>query len=486
MLKEFSRTRIITTVLLAAILACGGHTSCSRFSQEDSMPTSCTTVQDVLSEHHEYLPLSLPENPPNIIILLVDALRPDHLGCYSYHRDTSPFIDKLAQEGTLFTNAFVHSTMTHPSTSCLFTGTIPPVNAVHEWADASAPGMVEADKLQKRSVTIAELLKKKGYSTAAFLANWHITPEVGYKQGFNVYKNMSGASASTLNQMAAYWITSLRKRPFFCYIHYMDVHMPYKAPPPYNLIYPPVKGRAPTRNLLSPAPITESNFLYTIGQYDGEIHYLDDQLRIFFSILNERGLLENTLVVLLADHGEEFLDHGGIGHALSLYDELLHVPLIFWYPGVIPAGVTREEMVMQSDILPTLASLVKVNWDELPVYGTSLFYPASSPESKDYEDDRILYAEVITYKTHNLIKAVRTCEDKLILTITNGHIFEREYYDLSSDPGEKNSLYSPNDPHTRLLEKLIYQIGRQKGISSKRVPLDEKHINELKSLGYLE
>ncbi len=474
--------RFFSITLVASILTGLAASGCDKYFKQKH--PSCLSVQEVLSRHPEYLPSKQPENPPNIIILLVDALRPDHLGCYGYDRPTSFFMDSLSRGGTLFSNAFVHSTMTHSSTACLFTGTIPPANGVHEWADASAPDMKTADKLQDQSVTIAEMLKRRGYHTAAFLANWHITPQVGYKQGFDEYKNKKNVRAGILNKMAVKWMESHTDKPFFCYIHYMDVHMPYKPPAPYNLIYIPDKGLVPGNNMPSPAVLKEKNLPYVIGQYDGQIHYLDDQLRIFWEMMRNRGLLENTLVVLTADHGEELMDHDGFGHAISLYDELLHVPLVFWFPGVIPAGVVREEMVMQTDIFPTLASFAGASCEGLPLYGTGLFSAADGSNSFKSGDLRILYAEVITYKNHVNIKALRTCEEKLIISKSRVHQPEKRYFDLINDPGEKINIYSPVYPRLDSLEALLSEL--EKGIPGEKVELDAEHIKELESLGYLE
>ncbi len=459
---------------------------CRPKSGNDSLPAGCATVEQVLSKHPEYLAKKKPGPPPNIIILLVDALRPDHLSCYNYHRPTSPFIDRLASEGTRFTNAFVHSTHTMPSTACLFTGAVPPLNGLRSYGKIlDESGKLVSDRLSPQVATLAELLRGAGYRTAGFIANGLLREDLGFKRGFDVYQTSKGGRAEKLNADALAWLESPDAGPFFCYMHYWDVHSPYRPPEPYSSRYGPQEGELVIDNGIPKEPVSEQDLLFNIGQYDGTINFIDDELSKFWGMLEERALLDNTLVVILADHGEEFMEHGGFGHGTSLYDEVVHIPLIFWYPGVIPPGVVRNEMVSHSDIFPTLASFAGAPVKGLTLSGFDLF-SVGSP-SRDSEKRRLHYSDLIVYKPKEDLKSIRTCTGKLIVTAEGDGLVRREYYDLLSDPGERNDIYSKWSLRIRRLDSELEEASSMKTpINGGSVTLDEEAVKELRALGYIE
>jgi arylsulfatase A-like enzyme len=328
--------------------------------------------------------VSDPAQRPNVLVFLVDALRADHLGCYGHSRDTSPAIDALSREAALFETALSPASWTKPSIPSLFTGLYPIQHGVFTGNTKDSAERITSDILKDEHTTMAEVFRGAGYSTGAFVHNAQISSFMGFNQGFDVYAEHLG-NAQQINERFIQWLGSGLGRPFFGYVHYLDPHWPYTPPAPFDGMFsPPAQTSVDFNNVnwkylerqiqSGDLQLSADDLEAMRSLYDGEIRYTDAAIAAALESLREKGLYENTIVVLTADHGEEFMEHGRIGHGNSLYDELLHIPLIIRSPqGRAPQGPSRTiaDPVSLIDIMPTVLDLAGIEIPE-DIAGRSL------------------------------------------------------------------------------------------------------------------
>jgi arylsulfatase A-like enzyme len=364
------------------------------------------------------LPPAAPASP-NVLVVVVDTLRADHLPLYGYRRSTSPNLDALAKRGVVFDNDIAPSSWTLPSHASMLTGRYP-----HDH------GVDHEVRLGAQYPTLPEVLEQHGYRTGGFSANlFYFTRRAGLGRGFvhfcdyfysvedmffrtlwgrvlNRYLPNSDVvneylprkSAREVNREVLDWIDHDRDRPFFAFINYFDVHGPYMVRSPARQMFfgtqtkdtPPVIDRRIDRDhdpylfRLSRMPAVE--FQHQIDAYDGAIHEVDQQFANLFSELQKRGLTENTLVVITSDHGESFGDHGLLEHWNALYRELIQVPLIYYWPGKIPGGVRISKTISGASLPATVLDLVGIKSDaSFPVPSVAQLWqrPEVDPEWPD-------------------------------------------------------------------------------------------------------
>jgi arylsulfatase len=318
--------------------------------------------------------------PPNVLVLCIDTLRGDRLGYQGYQRDTSPVIDALAARGARFREAYSTYPQTAPAVASLFSGLHP---SAHE--KTSAAGSRLAPELE----LMAETFRRAGYRTGMVTTNPMLAPGLGYEQGFEectwvrglrsqaeADASLAGAEVApgthttvrhgkasyygrgdAASEAALEWLDGLggSGEPFFLYLHYMDVHSPYSAPAPHDEMFVEAPGRDRYCNGVPNDSVSSEDLAYMQALYDGGIRYTDSMVGELLRGLDERGLLTRTLVALVADHGEEFLEHGGLGHGQTLHRELLRVPLLLAGPGIAPHDVTATVSLV--DVYPTLCQL---------------------------------------------------------------------------------------------------------------------------------
>ena len=349
----------------------------------------------------------------NVILLSADALRADHLSCYGYHRETSPVLDELAEESIRFTNAYSASSHTREAVPALLTGKYP---------DVAIDSKYHLD-----SDTIASTLSEEGFATGGFHSNPFASRAYGFDQGFDVFdddlhlgqnklialaqraidkfRNRHYARADEINEHSLKWIDSLaNEEAFFVWNHYMDTHGPYEPPGDYATLY--ANQNLSNRDVQSlykraignPESITGEDRELLIDLYDAEIRYNDQLIGSFLTELRERGLLEQSLLFVTADHGDAFGEHGYYEHPRYLHDEITHVPM-FVRP---PSGENKsiEAPVSTIDVVATIEEMVRSNRSE----GTSLF---------DASDDRLVFSQARGENEYKHIRryAVRTHND---------------------------------------------------------------------------
>ena len=374
---------------------------------------------------------------PNVFLVTIDTLRADHVGCYGYSGVKTPAIDSLAQGGIRFANAFTPVPVTNSSHASIMTGLYPSSHGVTDFGVA----------LSATHVTWAALLQKGGYATAAFIGAVVLDSKTlapGFDQGFDYYDNFPPHAGKghwdveerrgmEVVQHAEKWLdrphseqslTALSAAPKFLWVHLYDPHDPYEPPPPYSEIY--------RKNL-----------------YDGEIAYADHALGDFLAYLRRRGWYDNSLIVLVGDHGEGLGEHKEQTHGIFLYDATLHVPLIIKLPQQREAGKVVSAQARTIDILPTVLGLLNLSNSE-HMDGASL-QPLLAGASQ--QDERPLFGEP-DYPLHfgwAPLRCVRAEHDKLIQAP------RPEYYDLSADPHELHNFHSSPEPQQQKLRALLSQ-----------------------------
>jgi arylsulfatase A-like enzyme len=281
----------------------------------------------------------------SVILLVLDTLRADHLGLYGYGRNTSPHLDAFARENVAFRYAFTAAPWTLPSVTTMFTGLYPSAHGPVPLD--TLPEVSRARKFAPGLLTLAQVLGQRGYRTAAVSSNPWITPTFGFDQGFGIFEYLGEQPAGRIVQAATALVGKLSKRdePFFLYLHFLDPHDPYAPPEPYGRMF---TGRLPSEVRY------DDEMQRNMRRYDGEIRYLDDEIGRFFAFLKERRLYDRALIVVVADHGEQFREHGAINHGNSLHNEEVRVPLFIRDPLSRRRAEVVETVVSTVDLFPTV------------------------------------------------------------------------------------------------------------------------------------
>jgi len=438
----------------------------------------------------------LEESRPSIVLIIVDALRADRLGCYGYSRPTSPHLDALAAEGMVFTDAMAQAPETASSLPSLMTGW-----RAHEHGVGWAQRGDEVYARTTRLPTLAEILHRRGYATAAFCANPIIGPATGMARGFEEFDYPIGklpvwrhGSASDVNRCALEWLgrRRFRNKPFFLYLHYIDPHNLYRPPsefclfgrPGYtaedervnvelNLVFDPGVDQAATDQALAKHALSRDDVTRMSDLYDGEVRCADHAIGELLQQLRDAGLYEHTIIIVTADHGEAFLEHDQLEHGGALYQELIRVPLVMRFPG-LPGGRRVSELVESTDIAPTV--LEAAGLEEVPPMSGRSLYSYLARGSPIPE--RPAVAELAARRAY----AVRLGHLKLITSPDR-----RELYDLARDPRECSNLASAQPKEVaRLATALQQELARRPAAKGREQRLSPKELKALRALGYLK
>ncbi|HWP69889.1 MAG TPA: sulfatase-like hydrolase/transferase [Gemmatimonadaceae bacterium] len=361
------------------------------------------------ARRHAELPAP-PANAPNVLLLIMDTVRASALSAYGYERKTSPFLERLASEGIRFDRAIATAPWTLPSHASFFTGRYP-----HEL------NLGWSSRLDDRYRTLAEAFSESGFVTGGFVANSYYGPWLfGLGRGFQHYADYSSSVSEILghsnvnrlllpvwNRLTKQYHHFGRKnaeevnaeflgwldrrppsRPFFAFLNYIDAHSPYVPPAPYRSMY--LEGEPRTRQVIQGSAKPDSEVTRGLrAAYDGAVTYLDAQLAELFRQLEQRGVANNTIVIVTSDHGESFGEHGFLEHGVSLYLSELHVPLIVRLTGDKHRGCVVRDWVTLRDIPATLTAEAGLNLAE-PFPGYSLIDRCSKPEGARLQSSPVL------------------------------------------------------------------------------------------------
>ncbi len=384
--------------------------------------------------------------PTHVVVISIDSLRADHLGSYGYDRATSPNIDRLASDGTLFEQAQSSTTWTLPAHAALFTGL---VGSLHGVLD-------HAHSLSKDLPTLAERFAAAGWATGAVVSGPYLHPRYGLARGFDDYLNcmsfldeafqakgigeLNRASHGDENgacvlRRATQWLSDHRDGPAFLFVHFWDVHFDYAPPVPWEKRFDPnyvgdMNGRNFLRNPAIRRKMDPRDLEHLIALYDGEIGYTDVLVGRLLDQLDAQGIGSSTLVVLTSDHGDAFFEHGVKGHQQDLHVEALRIPLLFRGPGV-PRGVRRPGPASIIDVAPTLLELTGLEAPGPPAVGRGVSL-VEAMRDPTVLDDRWVFAELRCcghWDTAVVGRDTKIVRDRLTDSL--------QVYDLKQDPGER-------------------------------------------------
>jgi len=446
---------------------------------------------------------------PNIVIIWVDALRADHLSCYGYGRKTSPFIDTLADQGALFENCISASSWTKTSGISFFTSQWVSIHGIE----------TPVQRFGEESITFTEILQKNGYATAAFVQSPFFHPELGFKQGFDYYSYpiMEYDSLSEFRKIIHFpakaifpWVEAHVGEPFFIWVHLFYPHGTYTPPEPYNRRFVDdhyaVSGRQ--------VPVGEDQLYaykvipgyqnldgrtdidYYVSQYDGEILFTDSKVKKIVDKLSDLGILDDTLIMISADHGENLGENEYYFVHTLLYDPVIRVPLIIRYPPAIPGGSRIPYQVRSVDLAPTIFDILGIPLPDAMV-GKSLMPFIRQEEKTDrtalsrghsLKGGFAVDTDTEGARVTSIRVRIKHHMWKLIYHLDRVEASADELYDLTQDPQESTNVIKKSRGTFRFLEKLLLSMIRKEKAAAS--PKEEKFSPEtkalLRSLGYAQ
>ncbi|MFH1403308.1 MAG: sulfatase [Candidatus Altiarchaeota archaeon] len=408
----------------------------------------------------------------NILLVSIDTLRADHMGCYGYGLNTTPNIDSLSSNSLLFTRYYTALPSTMPSHATMFTSKMPYEHKLQENGQA----------ISLNETTLAEVLNGGGYNTAAITSAGHLNTGSGLGQGFDYFDSPGESNTRLRRQIVGYtrgasettdlaleWLESNPGGKFFMFLHYWDPHSPYTPPKKYDVFRGASNGTKLARRR---------------GGYDGEVFYVDSEFGRIIDYLEKNEMLDNTLVVVTSDHGESLGDHGGyFGHGPLLYEHQIRIPLIIYCQGVFRE---YDKLSLNTQLMPTILEMVGVG--DSASSSPSLF--EDGLQALFFESDVCSHPRVSGCYPPKTVQGkligVRKGDFKLIQTPTSTG-FRSELYDLDSDAGEVNDVSGSLMLYYRrwVMDGMVSGISSQvRDPSNNKRSNDEKLIKKLKALGY--
>jgi arylsulfatase A-like enzyme len=432
------------------------------------------------------------QKSPHVFIYLIDTLRADHLSCYGYDKKTTPNIDEFSKDGVVFNNCFASASWTKPTVGSILTGLYPNKHRAER----------KDDKLSAGVVMISEILKSLGYSTVHLTSNGHITKAFNFDQGIDFYKlSKTWHNSSEIINMDLFELMEsnpdLLEKPIYAYLHTVDPHDPYAPRARFLKLKKVIQDEeryspwAKIRTKIENRSLTEEEIGYVVSLYDCEILQNDFYFGQFIDYLKQKGLYENSVIVMTSDHGEQFNEHGGYFHGSSIYNEEIHVPLIIKFPDNELSGSQSDLFMSQVDILPTVLEYLGV---EIPqeVDGVSLLY-----HLKKSDVDRTIFIKESVDKFNfagfiypsDQTKQIIRYKDESYTTVIN-----HEMYNLNYDFHESNNLLKTMSPFYYgslkfKIDCLLENMERSAFTKEDKVDyknVDPETIRAIKALGYIK
>ncbi len=433
------------------------------------------------------------EARPNVILVSIDTLRADRLGCYGNTQGITPAIDKLAARGVVFEEAIANAPWTLPSHGGMLTGVQP-----------SALGLYKVtDRLSVHALTLAEVLHDDGYDTGAVVSYVLLDKVYGFHQGFDYFDYVDEQPAAQVVDKALKFLEPRTRQKFFLFLHFYDPHWQYEPPADAARKFWPRPVPADVRQFVAERDFTRFaiNWIhgpdtfneYCLAMYNGEVFEVDRQLERVLRFLVDRQMIDRTLVVITSDHGEEFREHGLVGHGLTLYDESLRVPLVMRLPLMMPEGVRIKGQVQTIDLFPTILSAVGLDPSTLALDGRDLLPLIQGGQVAPVP---MLLETAMSGETRY---ALRDGHYKLIQPYQLDFGSElkinkpEELFDLNADPAERQNLaVTPTaecDALREVMGRRIEAVRREHAAGtgrSRSQALSPEETERLRSLGYLK
>jgi arylsulfatase A-like enzyme len=417
---------------------------------------------------------------PNVLLISLDTVRPDRTSVYGHSRDTTPMLAKFAAQGAVFEHAYAQAPSTSPTHASMFTGLFPSTHGYYTYKY----------KLASKYLTLAEIFQAGGYRTFGIASSVKFVERTGLQQGFDSFVRIGGPKNTRSAQVNDKTIRQMKKqssKPFFGFIHYFDAHAPYAAPEPFRTKWHPAFSfprpewtsrfiKKHKRNKLMVSPIVAT---YLAGLYDGELSYLDTFLGELLDQIPQSDE-RSTLVILTSDHGEAFFEHKYLGHSHVLYEEIMRVPLVVWWPGRVAAGQRLAVPTQTVDLFPTVLELAG-----LPVpgglQGRSLALPLLGQAPEPEPGPIFLQSP----KFFGLIDDLPTGRYKLTVRLKNQ---KPRLVNLTEDPQSKTNLARSHPVELAAMKARISSMLFEdpRGRSVEREEHDPAELEELRVLGYIE
>jgi len=436
---------------------------------------------------------------PNVILISIDTLRSDHLSCYGYRRSTSPNIDEVARQGAMFVNSYAQAPWTLPSHATMMTSLYPSSHGV-KFMDNIRFGGYYINMLDKSHTTLAEILKANGYKTWAITSVIWLSSRFNMDQGFDrMDVNPEQHTAEAILKKARRWISKTHDEPFFLFLHFFDVHN-YESPASFENLYQSSEYNGalkddPTIVMSNTVEsMSEQDINYVTNLYDGSINYVDYQLGLFFDWMKKNDRYENSLIIITSDHGEEFWEHGGKGHGFTLYEEQLKVPLIIKAPN---NNETRSHqprsLVGVIDITPTVLDYIglpsRSNFEGISL--RPLMEKRANVTRKLFAEGSYFFNSMAVfdgsykYINYRLIPPVLFNRRFLLSNIRSLYKFkDSELFNLAENRLERENVAMQNEQvELKMAEWVQDHVNHIKLENTKE--MDEKSVDQLKSLGYI-
>ena len=430
------------------------------------------------------------ENPQpklNVVMISMDTLRADHLGCYGYTRDTSPHLDALSKESVLFKQVVAQAPYTVSSHMSMLTSLYPSFHKVN---------LIRESTMNPKIDTLAELLYNNGYRTWAIVGGGQMSSDYGLSEGFESYIEFTSPHRDVWRKIQEIigFIEKEKNNNFFIFFHSYKPHAPYNPIPPYDTMFSPgysgpISGSIDQISDINSGllEVTPKDIEHLIALYDGDIREMDDQIVELFDYLKKEGLDKRTLIVFTSDHGEEFGEHGKVGvHSHTVYDELLLVPLILHLPEILPEGAVHDVQVQSVDILPTILDLAGIEFKETHIHGKSLLPLIKNGQQAT--NSRHAFSERLA-ADGNHFRSMRSSRFKYIMQDNKPKsIVDHFYYDLQADSHEQNSLKLTPEKLREMFNQIFFLIEEGKRVDTfkRGRKIDKDTLETLKALGYIK
>lgn len=463
-------------------------------------------------------------NQPNILLIILDTMRPDHLGCYGYSKQTSPHIDKVASEGVIFKNTFSTSPWTLPSHGSIMTGTYVSRHCIDKGSET----------IDKSLLTLAEYLNRNDYQTVGLSSNIWISETTGMNRGFERFKYVNELPFQrTLNPNIVqkvvkeiYWRYLFKRydygarkvntlicnfindqwnhdKPFFIFVNYLETHLQYKPPKKFRRMFIEKYEESLIKKINQDAnkynaglcEMSEEDFKILQRLYDAEIKYVDSRIGEVLEFLEKEKILDNTLIIITSDHGENLGEHGLMDHQFSLHDTVIRIPLIIRYPGLFDKGQVIEYPAQTVDIFPTIADTIRLSkkYNDIDqLQGVSLLNAKVSSVKRNvfaeylkprYEVFENHYPDHDWSPLKRKLRMIRTNIFKLIVSSDGNDIL----YDIKNDPCENDNVLSSFPLVAKELRKKLNEWTETiaNGTKDNAIEYNEDIIRVLRGLGYL-